>query len=273
MEVVQPVVAGRKDEPPGAGGCFGPQGGLVHFQLDGVQNGLLAHGLHDAAGAQHRQPALDPDVGVEGTLGHLFAALDGEGHSKAAGVTGIFGLSFQRLGDHLTGDMVDGGFSDRLVEAGFCHPAYSFAAGNADVRGVGQQGDRGDHRQPGGHVHIVAAVLFDGTFGPGIRFAAEQGSHFHHDALRGAEGDGLRGIPGQQQPGCPRRPQRRAGAGGVAAAQQLLPAADVVLKLGFRRLWGAEQGFVLLPAQVVKGLDVLRRKGFFGRQHAGNALR
>ena len=59
----------------------------------------------------------------------------------------------------------------------------------------------------------------------------------------------------------------------VAAAQQLLPAADVVLKLGFRRLWGAEQGFVLLPAQVVKGLDVLRRKGFFGRQHAGNALR
>ena len=57
------------------------------------------------------------------------------------------------------------------------------------------------------------------------------------------------------------------------AAQQLLPAADVVLKLGLRRLWGTEQGFVLLPAQVVKGLDVLRRKGFFGRQHAGNALR
>ena len=45
-----------------------------------------------------------------------------------------------------------------------------------------------------------------------------------------------------------------------------------MLESGFRRFRGAEQRFVLLPAQAVEGLDVLRRKSLLGRQNAGDAL-
>ena len=63
----------------------------------------------------------------------------------------------------------------------------------------------------------------------------------------------------------------------VAAAQQLLPAADVMLKLRFSggclfgfRLRCAEQSRVLLFGQAVQGADVLRLKRLFRGQHAGN---
>ena len=103
-------------------------------------------------------------MGVEGAPGYLLAAGDGDGHGKAAGVTGGFRLPAQRLGDHLPGHMVDGGLPDRLVQPGLCHPAYPHAAGNAYLRSAGQQRNRGSHRQAGGHVHIIAAVLFNSTF-------------------------------------------------------------------------------------------------------------
>ena len=59
MQIVQPVIARGKDEPPVV---VCPQRRLIHLQLDGVQNGLLAHGFYNAAGAQHRQAALDPQM-------------------------------------------------------------------------------------------------------------------------------------------------------------------------------------------------------------------
>ena len=203
MQVVQPVVARGKDEPLWG---TGPQNSLVHFQLDGVQDGLLAHGLHDAAGAQHRKAALHPDVRVEGAPGHFLAVLDGNGHRKAAGITGGFSLPAQGLGDHLPGHMVDGGGTNRLVEAGFCHPAHTSAAVDADVRAARQQLHCGDHRQAGGHIHVVAAVLFNGAFGPSVGAAAEQGCYLHHDALWGAQRHRLRRMAGEQQPGRARCP-------------------------------------------------------------------
>ena len=112
VQIVQPVIARGKDEPPVV---VCPQRRLIHLQLDGIQNGLLAHGFYNAAGAQHRQPALHPDMGVKGAPGYLLAAGDRDSHGKAAGVTGGFRLPAQRLGDHLPGHMVDGGLPNRLV--------------------------------------------------------------------------------------------------------------------------------------------------------------
>ena len=194
-QIVQPVVAGCQYQPFRRAGA---QGGLIHFQLDGVQNGLLAHGFHNAAGAQNRQPAFHPDVGVEGAFCNFGAAFDGNDHRKAAGIPGVFGLPLQGFGDHLPGHMVDGGFTHRLVKAGFRHPAHALAAGNVHPGHGRFQCDRRDHRQTGGHVHIVAAVLADGAFRPGIGQAAEDGSHLHHDALGGAQSHRLRRMAGEQ---------------------------------------------------------------------------
>ena len=270
MQIVQPVVARGKNEPPVV---FCPQRRLIHLQLDGVQNGLLAHRLYDTAGAQHRQPALHTDVGVKGASGYLLAAGDRDGHGKAAGVTGGFRFPAQRLGDHLPGHMVDGGLPDRLVQPGLCHPAYPRAAGNAYLGCAGQQRHRGGHRQTGGHVHVIAAVLFNGAFRALGSSAAEQGSYLHHDALGRAQSNGFRRNAGQQQPGSPGCCQCRTGAGGVAAAQQLLPAAHIVLELRLFRLRRVKNSAVLCFRQAVERLDIFPGKGL-RRGHGGrNAVR
>ena len=270
MQVVQPVVARGQDEPFGVSG---PQSGLVHFQLNGVQNGLLAHGFHNAAGAQNGQPARHPDVWVEGALGHGFALRDGDGHRKAAVIIGAGGFPAQGVRDHLPGHMVDGRGSHRLVQTGLGHPAHTHAAVDADVGTLRPQFHRGHDGKPGGHVHVIAAVLFNGAFGPGGGEAAEQGGHFHHKPLGGAQDHGIRCAAGEQQTGRACRAQRRTGAGGVAAAQKLLPTADVVLKFGLVRLGGPEQGGVLLLAQTVERPDILRGKGLVRRQNAGHMVR
>ena len=276
-QIVQPVVTGGQHQPPGAGGIFCAQCGLIHFQLDGIQNGLLAHGFHDAAGAQNGKPALHPDVRVEGALCRLGTAFHRDGHRKAAGVGSIFSFPFQRFGNHLAGHMVDGGFAYGLVKAGLRHPAHPLAAKDAHAGGIRFQHHQCNHRQARGHVHIVAAVLADGTYRTGIRSAAVNGCHLHHNALGRAQSHRFRFAAGQQQTRRPGSPQRGTGAGGIAAAQQLLPAADVMLKLrlsggclfGFR-LRCAKQSRVLLFGQAVQGADVLRLKRLFRGQHAGN---
>ena len=80
-------------------------------------------------------------------------------------------------------------------------------------------------------------------------------------------------MAGEQEPRGPRRTQRRAGAGGVPAAEQLLPTADVMFKLWPGRLFRAEHGLVLLLGQAVQRPDVLRGKGLLWGQHPRNAVR
>ena len=212
-------------------------------------------------------------MGVEGAPGYLLTAGDGDSHGKAAGVAGGFRLPAQRLGDHLPGHMVDGGLPDRLIQPGLCHPANPCATCNAHLGRAGQQRYRGSHRQTGGHVHIVAAVLFNGAFRALGNGAAEQGGNLHHDALGRAQSDSFRRNAGQQQPGSPGCCQCRTGAGGVAAAQQLLPAAHIVLKLRLFRLWRVKNSAVLFFRQAVERLDIFPGKGL-RRGHGGrNAVR
>ncbi len=77
----------------------------------------------------------------------------------------------------------------------------------------------------------------------------------------------------------PRSPQRGAGAGGVAAAQQFLPAADVMFKPGLGLRFAKQ-----VPVQVhcswpkrrspwSGGTVFFRANASFGRKHTGNALR
>ena len=169
--------------------------------------------------------------------------------------------------------MVDGGLPDRLIQPGLCHPANPCTAGNAHLRRAGQQHHRGGHRQTGGHVHIVTAVLFDGAFRAIGNGAAEQGSHLHHDALGRAQGDRFRRSAGQQQPGSPGSGQRRTGAGGVAAAQQLLPAAHIVFELRLFRLRWVKNSAVLFLSQGVERLDVFPGKGLRRGHGGGDAVR
>ena len=169
--------------------------------------------------------------------------------------------------------MVDGGLPDRLVQPGFRHPAHSRAAGNAYLGRAGQQRHRGGHRQTGGHVHIVAAVLFNGAFRALGNGAAEQGSHLHHNAFRRAQSDSFRCSVSQQQPGGPGSGQCRTGAGGVAAAQQLLPAAHIVLKLQLFRLWWTKNSAVLCFRQAVERFDIFPGKGLCRGHGRRNAVR
>ena len=164
--------------------------------------------------------------------------------------------------------MVDGGLPDRLVQPGLRHPAHPRAAGNTYLGRAGQQRHHGSHRQTGGHVHIVAAVLFNGAFRALGSSAAEQGSNLHHDALGRAQSDSFRCSVGQQQTSGPGSGQRRTGAGGVAAAQQLLPAAHIVLKLRLFRLWWAKNSAVLFLGQAVERFDIFPGKGLC-RWHGG----
>ena len=274
MEIVEAVVARGEDEPPGASG---PKRRLPHFQLDGVEDGLLAHGLDDAAGAEDAEAPFHAHMGVEGALRRFGPALDGDGDVKAARVPGRFGLLFQRFLYHGPGDVVDGSFAHRLVETGLCYPAHALTAVDAHLAGqFGPEGDTGDDRQTGGHVHIVAAVLPNGALGPLAGQAAEDRLYLHHDALRGAEGHRLGGAAGEQQPCRARRAQRRTGTGGIAAAQELLAAADVVLKeraLFLRHFFFAVEECVLLIGQSINFADVFPGKGLFRRHDVRDARR
>ena len=123
--------------------------------------------------------------------------LDGDGDVKAARVPGRFGLFFQRFLYHGPGDVVDGSFAHGLVETGLCHPAHALTAVDAHLAGqLGPEGDTGDDRQTGGHVHIVAAVLPDGALSPLAGQAAEDRLYLHHDALgvRRATVSGVRPV-------------------------------------------------------------------------------
>ena len=102
---------------------------------------------------------------VEGALGHLFPALDGHGDIKAAGVARRLGLLGEGVGDHLAGNVIDGGFAHGLVEAGLCHPADTRPAEDADAALAGPQGNGSRDGQACGDVGVIAAVFFNGTDG------------------------------------------------------------------------------------------------------------
>ena len=136
-----------------------------------------------------------------------------------------------------------------------------------NLRCIGQKFDHCNDRQAGRHIHIVAAVFFDGTLGTHRSLPAEHRRDLDDDALRGAQSDTFRYLPGQQQSCRACRTQRRTGSGGIATAQKLLTAPDIMLKFGLFGLWFAENSLVLFFAQAVECPDVLRCKSLFRGHH------
>ena len=257
-KIVQPVVAGCQNQ------AAAPQRGLMDLQLQRVEDSLLAHRLHYAAGAQHRQSALDPDVGVESAPRGFLAAVNADDDRKAAGIPGRLRLFCQRLGDHTARHMVDGRRAQRLVQPRLCHAAHTVPAVDRNgAGGIRQQRDLRHHRQTGRGIYVIAAVLDDGTFSTLRCQAAALRGNLHNKTFGCTQPDCLGRTAGQQQPCRPRRTQRRTGAGGVAASQQLLPAADVMFKFRLGIVFSV-QGRILLRCQIKQGADVILGKGSLG---------
>ena len=186
-----PVIPRGEDHVPR------PQGrGLVQLQGDGVHQGLLAHGLHNARGTQDGQPALHPQGGVESLLGRLPAPGDGEGDLQPAGVARLCahcpGLGL----DHLPGHPVDGRRAHRLVQAGLCHPAHPLAPVDAHP-GTGALLHPGHHHQAVGGVGVVAAVLPHPAHRGGPLIAEPLRGGLYRQTLGGHQGQALRRLPQQ----------------------------------------------------------------------------
>ena len=198
-----------------------PLGSLLpQLHPNGVHQGLLAHGLHNAGGAENRDAAHDPQPGVEGLLRQLLSQGNGNFHGEAPGVIQLPGDFQQVLPDHGPGHRVDGRIAHALVKPRLGHPAHAEAAVNVHPGGR-FQGDPGENQRTGGDVRVIPRVLGNGT-GHKIR---SPGDFLHMqrqiDPFGGVQADGFL-LPARQQ-----HPARRlggcggTGAGGVAQAQLL----------------------------------------------------
>ena len=78
-------------------GASGPKRRLPHFQLDGVEDGLLAHGLDDAAGAEDAEAPFHAIWGLKVRFAVSAPPSMEMVTSKPARVPGRFGLFFQRF--------------------------------------------------------------------------------------------------------------------------------------------------------------------------------
>ena len=223
MEVVRSIVAGGQNQAVRA------VGRLPQLHGDGVDQRLLAHRLHDAGGSKDGQAALHAQHRVEGALRRFLAAGDGDHDREAARITGLRADLSRLLRDHPAGHGVDRRRPDRLIKARLCHPAHARAAVNGDARRWAAAYGR-HNRQTAGHVSIVTGVLGHGAFRPVSRHPAEDRLHLDGQSLRRHQREDSGSRTGQQQLCRSRRRQGRAGAGRIAAAQKLLPAADVVFK-------------------------------------------
>ena len=175
---------------------------LPHPDLhpDGIQQSLVTHGLDNSAGAQDRDPALDPEFWVEGLGRQLPPLRDRDGYIKPPRdmrnvLSMLFGLAackicricflyiafrlkgFQdllnRLSNHPSRCTVDGCISNRLIQPGFCHTADSLASVNADARYV-RTGSSGIDQGVIGNIRVISAVLLNGA-GNCIRISIRTG--------------------------------------------------------------------------------------------------
>ena len=174
---IQAIIARRQDQ------LLRPSGScLPLLQGDGVHNGLLAHGLHNAAGAQNGQTPFHPQHGVEAALCQGFALWKGDHHGKPALIAAFLPHRLHLLADHLPGHTIDGGTPHRLIQTGFGHPAHAGPAVNYNLF-AGNAPDLSHHFHAVGHIGVVPGVLDHRTFGHGVVPGAAQGLHCHRDAL------------------------------------------------------------------------------------------
>ena len=203
--------------------------GLTDLHPHGVDQGPFAHGLHDPRGPQDRDPAHDPQMGIEGPRRQTLPLRDADLHRQAARVSGGGAFGVHRLPDLTPGARVHCRRPHGLIQSGQRDPSHARTAVDRDpvpLRAAHRRADVTAVR----HVGIVPGVL--DHRGPGRLSVQGQPVQIrlHVHAPRRPQTHRHRPLSGQQETRRPRRRHRRAGPGGQAAAQETLSAADVPFK-------------------------------------------
>ena len=203
---------------------------LPQLDMDGVDEGLLAHRLDDAGRTEDGNAADNAEAGVEGLFCERLALRHGDHDGQTAAIITEAHDLFDVFADHAARDGVDGRSADRLVEPALRHAAHARAAVDRDA-GCFRALDGCKHEGIVRDVRIVAAVLADGA-GDGIG-----GSHdLEHvqrqgDALWREQIDGSFFVAGQEHPGRRFRGGSGAGAGRIAETELFSVLDDVFFHL------------------------------------------
>ena len=203
---------------------------LAQLELHRGDKRVLAHGLHDAGGAEHGQTALDSQARVEGALCKLRAGRNADLDAQAAVVVAIMSDGLDLAGNHLARHAVDRRRPDRLVEALARHATHALAAVNLDSRLIRIRHVRHDERAVG-DVGVVAAILAHTTARPVLATAHFLDLDNGIDAGRRLDHDGSRRLAVEQLASSGMGGSGSTGAGRVPAAQALLANIDVMLEL------------------------------------------
>ena len=154
MEKVLPVIARRRGEDRKALFSQDP-----HLHADRVQQGPVAHRLHDPAGPQNGDASHDSELGVEGLCRHL-PPLRNENSDIQSGRS--LPRAVQRfpdsLADHPPRRAVDRRASHRLVQSGPGHAPDALPAVDPDPRRVGDR-DFGADQRAIRDIMVVSAVF------------------------------------------------------------------------------------------------------------------
>ena len=223
LQEVKAVVSRAEDQTPAPGSRF-----LPDLQCDGVDNGLLAHGLDDPRRPQNRDSSLDAEHGVKGLFRDLPALRRGDQHLQAPRIAQLVTDRLHCAADHAPRYGVDGRFPHRPVETRSGHPADPFSA--VDREPVSILADRRDDQDPVRHIGVVPGILAHGAKRPLPLHAAEDRLRLDPQSAGCEQGQRLRGSSREQQLRGSRGRHSCAAPGGIAAAQPLASAADVVFK-------------------------------------------
>ena len=123
IQIIQSIISRHQHQisaPPGQ----------LHFDIhpDRLNQGLLTHRLHDAAGTQHGDAAHNPQAGIEGLHGQCFSSRNRDRHRQTALVTKLPADLLHVFPDHLPGNLVDCCRAHGLFQPGPCHAAHALSA-------------------------------------------------------------------------------------------------------------------------------------------------
>ena len=215
-EVVQAVIPRREEQARGAARAWRSSSSIVSTR------GLLAHGLHDAGGAQDRQPALDAQVRVERPPRDRLPFWDREenlqpARAAAAPRTASACSAIMRRGTVLMAAAPTGWSSPGRVTRPTPGPPSMRMPGSRARQTVATMS------RPSVASGSSPASLRTAQTARSPSMRQNAGATRHLPALGRREAERFRRGPGQQEGRRALRRQRRARPRGVAAAQLLCP--------------------------------------------------
>ena len=199
---------------------------LGQLHPDGVHQGFLAHGLHNAGGAQNGDAPHNAQPWVEGLLRQPLPLGYGDFYPQPAVVIRQSHDLSHILPDHLPGHGVDGRLPHGLIQTGLGHPTNASTAVNRDAGALLPE-HPGIDQGSVGHIRVVPAVLADGTGHLGLLPMDILHFQLQFHALGGQQGNLPLFRSRQQHPGRRLGSRRSTGAGGVAQPQPLSVFFDV----------------------------------------------